>query len=231
MPQSSQPDTAGGLVKLPIDVLLKIFDGCDVADILNLALVSKQTRVRCRNLILVHTYQTCKELRAATEERHVWLTQFKRHCAAFRQAPFHSRTKELHVHSTAQLRSWTIQQTRTDALWLQGEGPKSSLKLQTVRTNKPQGVGYLDTFLLPGGEHLVAFTTNGDIILKKIERGNDSGNSDWVLTDVARCSLSSSGPVKFSVKVFTDTVCEYPLIAFHNWEDARYVTSSRVIPP
>jgi hypothetical protein len=46
MSQSSQPDTTGGFAKLPIDVLLKIFDGCDVVDILNLALVREQNRIQ-----------------------------------------------------------------------------------------------------------------------------------------------------------------------------------------
>ena len=77
MSQSSQPDASGGLTKLPIGVLLKIFDDCDVADILNLALVSKQNRNRGWNLTLVCISKTCKELHPATEEPHVWLAQFK----------------------------------------------------------------------------------------------------------------------------------------------------------
>ena len=42
MAPSSQQDVVGGLAKLPVDVLLNVFDDCDVADILNLALVSNQ---------------------------------------------------------------------------------------------------------------------------------------------------------------------------------------------
>jgi hypothetical protein len=157
------------------------------------------------------TSQTCKELRTAMEERHVWLTQFKRRCAAFRQAPFHSRTKELHVHSTAQMKLWTIQQARTDALWLQNEDTNDNLKLQIIRNNGPEDFHYLPILPLPGGEHLVVFTANGDIILK-IE---EIGNSEWVLADVARCSPQSSGTPNWS-NGFTDTICEHPLIIYHN---------------
>ena len=42
MAPSSQQDAAGGLAKLPVDVLLNVFDDCDVGDILNLASVSNQ---------------------------------------------------------------------------------------------------------------------------------------------------------------------------------------------
>lgn len=54
MSQTSQPDTTGGLPELPIDVLLNVFDGCDVADILSVASVSKQNRIHRQNLTLVH---------------------------------------------------------------------------------------------------------------------------------------------------------------------------------
>ena len=178
MPQTNQQDTPRGLTKLPTDVLLNIFNGCDLTDILNLALVSKRSRTHRQGLTLVHVNQTCKELHIATEERHVWLAQFKRRCTPFRQAPFQSRTKELYMHSTAQLKSWTIQQARTDALWLQNEDTIDNLKFQNVRINDPEDVQYESTFLLPGGEHLVVFTTDGDIILKRIERGNSIGDPE-----------------------------------------------------
>ena len=222
--ERGQQNTTGGLAKLPFDVLLDIFNGCDVADILNLALVSKKNRIQGwrRNLTPIRMPQTCKDLRTATEERHVWLTQFKRSCTAFRQAPFHSRTKELHIRSTAQLKSWTIQQACTDALWLQNEGTDDDLKLQHVVINDPENLKYLGIFLLPGGEHLVALTIEG-IILKKIERGNEIGDPEWVLSDVARCSPPSPEAECIDM-VFTDTVCEYPLIAFGGLEDPKYAT-------
>ena len=168
--------------------------------------------------------QTCKELRTATEERHVWFTQFKRRCTAFRQAPFRSRTKELRLHSTAELKSWTIEQARTDALWLRN-GITNKLNFQTIRINEPEDGQYLTVLLLPGGEYLVAPTTNKDILLKKIERGDDVGDLEWVLADVARRSPPSPEASWFSDELFTDTTCEYPLIAYHTWRDTRCVTS------
>jgi hypothetical protein len=168
--------------------------------------------------------QTCKELRTATEERHVWFTQFKRRCAAFRQPPFRSRTKELHLHSTAQLKSWAIKQARTDALWLRN-GITNKLNLQTVRINEQEDGQYLNVLLLPGGEYLVVLTTDKDILLKKIEREDDVGDLEWVLADVARSSPPSPEASWFSDEVFTDTTCEYPLIAYDNWRDTRCVTS------
>lgn len=172
--------------------------------------------------------KTCKELRPVTEERHVWLTQFERLCAAFRQTQFHSRTKEPHVHSTAQLKSWAIQHARTDALWVQTEDADDNLALQSVRTNDPEHARYLTAILLPGGEYLVAFTTHGKFLLKKIERGNNMiGDSEWVLTDVARYTPPSLGVGECFNEVFTDTICDYPLIAYHDRDrrNARYVTS------
>lgn len=127
------------------------------------------------------------------------------------------------MHSTAQLKSWTIQQAHTDALWLQHEGTGNNLKLQSVRINDPGHVRYWFTFLLPGGEYLVV-VTHEDSILKKIERETDIGDSEWVLADVAR--RSSPGPeAECTGKVFTDTICEYPLIAYYDEEGARYPTS------
>ena len=138
-----------------------------------------------------------------------------------------SRTKELHAHSTAQLRSWATQQARVDVLWPRNRGTDNNLNLQSIYINDPEDVEYVFTFLLPGGEHLVIFTAYGDIILKRIEWGNDIGDSEWVLADVARCSPPSSELAwpECPVKVFTDTICEYPLITYHNWEDARCVAS------
>ena len=79
MSQSSQLDTSGRLAKLPIDVLLSIFDDCDIVDIINLALVSNRNRIRDRRVenigisSLFTAPQTCKELRTIMEERHAWL--------------------------------------------------------------------------------------------------------------------------------------------------------------
>ena len=143
---------------------------------------------------------------------------------AFRKAPFHSRTKELLAHSTAHLKSWTIQQARTDALWLQNEDTDDNLELQEVHLNHPEGVQYQGIFLLPGGEHLVLLTEDNAAILKKIERGDDIGDSGWGLVDVAVC-LPPSPDAEFIEEVFTDTICEYPLIVYHHPEIARYVTS------
>ena len=168
--------------------------------------------------------QTCKGLRAVTEERHLWLTQFKWCCTAFRQALFLSRTKNLHTRSTAQLKSWTIQQARTSALWQQNEGTSNCLKLQRVRIGELEDIEYKTTFLLPGGEYLAGVTTIGDIVLKKIERGNGIRGPGWVLADVARCPSPSPG-ARCIGKVFTDTICEYPLIACHDRQGTRYVAS------
>ena len=44
MSQGNPPGATSGLAELPADVLLNVFNDCDVADILNLALVSKQNR-------------------------------------------------------------------------------------------------------------------------------------------------------------------------------------------
>ena len=129
--------------------------------------------------------------------------------------------KDLHVYSTTQLKSWTIQQARTDVLWLQNEGTSKCLKLRRIRIKGLGDFKYKAAFLLPGGEYLVGATTIGDIVLKKIERGD---GSEWVLADVARCPPPSPGARSIG-KVFTDTICEYPLIACHDREDARYATS------
>ena len=142
---------------------------------------------------------------------------------AFRQAPFRSRTRELHVHSTAQLKSWTIQQARTDTLWLQNGDTDDNLKLQSVHTNDL--AGYAATFLLPGGEHLVVFTASGEMALKKIKLETVIGGSEWVLAHVAHF-FPQSPDGGHTCKVFTDTSCEYPLITSHNCEDARYVSLS-----
>jgi hypothetical protein len=96
------------------------------------------------------------------------------------------------VHSTAQLKLWTIQQTRTDALWVRAEGTDANLSPQSVRTNDPEHTRNLITILLPDGEYLVAFTSHKKILSKNIERGNDIGCSEWILTGVARRTPSSS---------------------------------------
>ena len=126
------------------------------------------------------------------------------------------------MYSTAQLKLWTIQQARTNALWLQNGG---NLGFQSVRINDPEDVQYEAILLLPGGEHLVVLTRRKDIILKKIVRENDFGDSGWVLADVASCSILNLEPPECPVKIFTDTVCEFPLITYHNWADIRYATS------
>jgi hypothetical protein len=54
MSQSSQPDPTGGLAKLPIDILLNVFYGCDLTNVLNLSLVSKRNRIQSQNLTLAH---------------------------------------------------------------------------------------------------------------------------------------------------------------------------------
>ena len=230
MSQSDQPDTTGGLAKLPIDVLLNVFDSCDVADILSLGLVSKPSRTQGRSFTLIHLPQTCKGFYTATEERQVWVAQFKRRCVAFRQAPFHSRTKELHAHSTAQLRSWTIQQACTDALWLQNEDADDNLKLQRIRIDDPENDHHLTVLLLPGGEHLAVLTDDDEVILKKIERGNGTGDSEWGLTNVALCLPPSPEAGCFEA-VFADTICDHPLIAYHDPEGARYATSFIILSP
>jgi len=198
MSRSRQPDTSGGLAKLPIDMLLNVFDGCDIADILNLALVSEQNQIQCSDLRShPSTYpRLARHFRTATEERHVWLTQFRRCCTAFLQAPFRSRTKELRLRSTAQLESWAIQQARTDVLWVQS---KDHLEFQSVRIDEPSDIRFSTTILLPGGEYLVVFISNmadKEFVLKKIEWGNDMEYSGWLLTDVARCTLPRSGRVE-----------------------------------
>ena len=128
------------------------------------------------------------------------------------------------MHSTAQLKSWTIQQTRTDALLVQTEGADDNLTLQSVRTNDPEHTRYSTAILLPGGEYLVAFTTHKKFLLK-IEWGNDVGDSEWVLTDVASYNPPDSGLTECFDEVFTDTICDYLLIAYNDGGNARYATS------
>ena len=82
----------------------------------------------------------------------------------------------------------------------------------------------MTALLLPGGEHLAVLTEDDEVILKKIEWGNDIGNLKWRLTDVAICPSPSPEASCFEA-LFTDTICEYPLIAYHNTGDARCVTS------
>lgn len=129
------------------------------------------------------------------------------------------------MHSTAQLKSWIIQQARTDAHWLQNKDADGSLEFQSIRINDPEDVQYEYIFLLPGGEHLVVLTGRKDIILKKIERENDTRDSVLVLADVVRRSLPRLEYSECPVKIFTDTICEYPLITYHNPGNARYATS------
>ena len=88
---------------------------------------------------------------------------------------------------------------------------------------RSRGFEYAATSLLPGGEHLVVLTTTGDIILKRIERGNGIEGPEWILIDVARYSLPDSANSSIET-VFTDVICEYPLVALHIWVNARYVT-------
>ena len=116
---------------------------------------------------------------------------------------------------------------------MQNEATVDNLKLQGVRINDPEYVEYTGTFLLPGGEHVVVFASDGDIILKKFERGNDAEDSEWVLADIARCSPPNAEHAwpECPVMVFTDTICEYPLVAYHDWEDARCATSLWVTHP
>ena len=110
---------------------------------------------------------------------------------------------------------------------MQNEATVDNLKLQGVRINDPEYIEYTGTFLLPGGEHVVVFASDGDIILKKFERRNDAGDSEWVLADIARCSPPNAEHAwpECPVMVFTDTICEYPLAAYHDKGDARYATS------
>ena len=65
--------------------------------------------------------------------------------------------------------------------------------------------------------------TGYDIILKKIERRNDIEDSECVLSNLACYSLREQEAS--CADVFTDTSCEYPLIAYHNWKDPRCATS------
>jgi len=82
----------------------------------------------------------------------------------------------------------------------------------------------MTALLLPGGEHLAVLTEDRKVALQKIERGNDIGDSEWVLTHVAVCLPPSPGADCFEV-VFTDTVCEYPLIAYDDPKGIRYAPS------
>lgn len=68
-------------------------------------------------------------------------------------------------------------------------------------------------------------TTDRKFVLKKIERGKDNKYSGWLLTDVAHYTPPRSGWAGCSPKVFTDTVCEYPLITYDDNRDARYAVS------
>ena len=61
-----------------------------------------------------------------------------------------------------------------------------------------------------------------EFALKRIERGNDIEYSRWPLTDVVRYTLPRSGRVERSNKVFTDTICEYPLLTYTDDDNARY---------
>lgn len=135
------------------------------------------------------------------------------------------------MHSTLQLKSWAIQQARLDTLWIQNEDANDNITFQNVHINDPREIRYSSTILLPGGEHLVVFTSEKEFILKKIEEGNDVGHSGLLLTDVARYSPSGSGHVDHFDKVFTDTICEYPLVAYHDKGNARYATSLWVVHP
>ena len=105
------------------------------------------------------------------------------------------------------------------------EGTNANLMLQRVHISGPEDVQYWVTILLSGGEHLAVFTSNKEIVLRKIERRNGIGDSEWVLTDVGRYTQVGSESAECFDEVFTDTICEYPFITYHDKEDARHATS------
>jgi len=105
---------------------------------------------------------------------------------------------------------------------------KDHLGFQNIRVDEQSDICFSTTILLPGGDYSVVFTSNRAdkwFVLKKIERGNDNKYSGWRLTDVARYIPPRSGWVEYSDNVFTDTICEYPLIAYEDDGDARYAVS------
>jgi len=104
---------------------------------------------------------------------------------------------------------------------------KDHLEFQNIRVDNQLDICFSITILLPGGEYLVVFTDTitREFVLKKIERGKDNKYSGWRLTDVARYIPPRSGQVKCSDNVFTDTICEYPLITYDDDRDARYAVS------
>jgi hypothetical protein len=100
----------------------------------------------------------------------------------------------------------------------------TNLKLQRVLTDDPEDIDHMATLLFPGGEYL-AMVTNECIALKKIEWGTHAEATGWVFTHVADCPLPNP-KASCTKKLFTDTICDYPLIAYHNGgDDAWYATS------
>jgi hypothetical protein len=163
-------ETAKPITDLPSDILLHIFDECDVLDILNLSSVrGRSCPYLWPSIFNFVIYQTCKQLQQAADEHQVWLRQARR---------LHIPIPPGTTPSKAELRDWVISRTRVDVCWV--ESRPADL---TTHLFKPEGE-FLDAHLIPGGEFVVLHYATGDVSLSRLEKSTVTGKLD--LREVSR---------------------------------------------
>ena len=157
------------------------------------------------DLTLHITFQTCKQLRQATDEYQVWLDQARR-----LEIPIPSGTSP----SKAELKNWVISRTRVDVCWTKPRPGELSLHLFETDAK------FVDAHFIPGGEFVVILYSDGAVGLNKIERSAVTG--DLKVREVARYEDTTANDYPGSCKLLTETSYGCPVliwVGIFHWEE------------
>ena len=158
------------LFSLPFDVLLVVLRDLDVVDIVRIEMVSLLTDNLSAQMPTHNphrgTLQTCRDLYAVIQDRHVWVDQLEK--LRRKDPALRSATPPLTSLSAQELKSFVTGRVKLRLRWDKGDDENGFAAKHLI------GIpGVRQLRLLPGGKSVLVIDNYGGVALHRIEFKDD----------------------------------------------------------